>query len=86
MSLENSKNGLVNFLWEGICYSSGDTQSGGGLTEVYRKFGTLDKGKTLLNAFPDLSKITFNYNRIHHTVNYTTFNKLRVLGAVKNDN
>ena len=85
-SLENSKNGLVNFLWEGICYSSGDTQSGGGLTEVYQKFGTLDKGKTLLNAFPDLSKITFNYNRIHHTVNYNTFNKLRVLGAVKNAN
>lgn len=80
-SLELSKHGYVNMLFEGISYNSKATQMGGGLTEVYQKFGTLDKGKVLVRAQPNYAKINVNYNRIHHTVDYTKFNKQRLVGA-----
>lgn len=82
-SLGMSKAGYVNMLFEGICYNSGATQAGGGLTEVYKKFGTLDKGKVLCRTHPSESKISNNYNRIHHTVNYTRYNQQRLVGAPK---
>ena len=80
-SLGMSRAGYVNLLFEGICYDSAPTQAGGGLTEVYAKFGTLDKGKVLCRTHPHYSKITNNYNRIHHSVNYTKYNKQRIVGA-----
>lgn len=82
-SLEMSKRGFVNMLFEGICYNSGPTQAGGGLTELYKKFGTLDKGKVLVRAVPNFAKISINYNRIHHVVDYNVYNKQRIVGAVK---
>ncbi len=80
-SLGMSKAGYVNMLFEGICYNSGATQTGGGLTEVYKKFGTLDKGKVLCRTHPNCAKISNTYNRIHHNVNYNRYNKQRLVGA-----
>lgn len=82
-SLENSKHGYVNMLFEGISYNSMATQTGGGLTEVYSKFGTLDKGKVLARSHPNYAKINYNYSRIHHSVDYTKYNQQRLVGAVK---
>lgn len=85
-SLELSRRGHVNMLFEGISYNSGPTQGGGGLTELYKKFGTLDKGKVLVRAVPNFAKVSINYNRIHHVVDYTGYNKQRVVGAVISEN
>lgn len=82
-SLELSKRGLVNMLFEGISYNSEPTQGGGGLTTSYRRFGTLQKGKILVRAVPNFSKISYNYSRIHHFVDYNGYNRQRIVGAVK---
>ena len=85
-SIGMSRAGYVNMLFEGIYYNSGPTQVGGGLTETYKKFGTLDKGKILVTAMPDCSKISYKYNRIHHTANYNKYNTQRLVGApIKKD-
>lgn len=81
-SLELSKSGFVNMLFEGISYNSEGTQVGdGGQVEVYKTFGTFDKGKVLVRAQPNYAKIAVNYNRIHHFVDYTKYNKQRLVGA-----
>lgn len=82
-SLGMSKAGYVNMLFEGICYNSEPTQSGGGLTDTYQKFGTLDKGKVLARSHPSCARISNNYNRIHHSVNYNLYNTQRLVGAAK---
>lgn len=82
-SLELSKHGMVNMLFEGISYNSKATQAGGGLTDLYQKFGTLDKGKVLVRTQPNYAKINYNYSRIHHVVDYTKTNAIRLVGAVK---
>lgn len=81
-SLELSKNGFVNMLFEGISYNSAATQTGGGLTEVYKKFGTLDKGRVLVRAQPNYAKISETYSRIHHKVDYTGYNRQRLVGSI----
>lgn len=82
-SLELSKHGLVNCLFEGICYNSAPTQVGGGQTEVYATFGTLDKGKVLVRAQPNYAKISNRYNRVHHNVDYNGYNSQRLVGSPK---
>lgn len=84
-SLELSKHGLVNMLFEGISYNSGATQSGGGQSEMYGKFGTLDKGKILVRAQPNYSKISYEYSRIHHNCDFTNLNQQRLVGEVIRD-
>lgn len=84
-SLESAKYGFVNAIIEGLPqYNSIDTQVlQGGVTDVYKKFGTLDKGKVLVQAQPNYSKIAAIYSRIHHFVDFSSYNKQRLLGAVK---
>lgn len=84
-SLEMSKYGYVNAIVEGIPqYNSADTQVlAGGATDVYTKFGTLDKAKVLAQAQPNYSKISVVYSRVHHFVDFNQYNKQRLLGAVK---
>lgn len=84
-SLEMSKYGYVNAIVEGIPqYNSADTQVlAGGATEVYNKFGTLDKAKVLVQAQPNYSKVSVVYSRVHHFVDFNQYNKQRLLGAVK---
>lgn len=80
-SLEQSKRGLPPALFEGIGYNSGPTQAGGGLTAQYSALGTLTKGKILVKAEPNFTKISERYSRIHHTGNFTFYNKIRVVGT-----
>lgn len=84
-SLEMSKYGYVNAIIEGIPqYNSADTQVlAGGATDVYTKFGTLDKAKVLVQAQPNYSKVSVIYSRVHHFVDFNQYNKQRLLGAVK---
>lgn len=84
-SLEMSKYGFVNAIVEGIPqYNSVDTQLlAGGATDVYKKFGTLDKAKVLVQAQPNYAKVSVIYSRVHHFVDFNQYNKQRLLGAVK---
>lgn len=84
-SLEQSKHGLPTGLLEIIGYNSAATQSGGGLTEQYKLLGTLEKGKILAKTQPNYSKISVNFNRVHHTVDFTSYNKQRLFGSPKKD-
>lgn len=84
-SLEQSKHGLPPMLFEGICYSSDPTQGGGGMTEVYHQFGTLEKSLNLVRDQPQYSKVTHVYNRLHHLVNYSDYAHQRLVGSVIRD-
>ena len=96
-SLRNGQRGLVNMLLEGYQYNSWDTQpritkkdantgelkvlDGGGCTDSYRSFGTLDKAKCLVQAHPNFNKITFLFNRIHHVSDFSQYTNQRLVGA-----
>lgn len=80
-SIELSKHGFVNLIQEGICYNSGATQTAGGQTEMYSKFGTLEKGKVLVRMQPNFTKIIDRYSRVHHNGDYNNYNQLRLVGA-----
>lgn len=82
-SLEQHKYGFVNILGEGFTYESDPTQKGGGggQTKMYKKFGTLEKGKILVRAQPNYSKVVHRFNRIHHTAHFGVTNKMRLVGA-----
>lgn len=81
-SLEQSKRGMPPGLLEVISYNSMATQGGnGGLSDQYSMFGTLEKGKILVNLQPNFVKITERYNRIHHTGDFNTYNKQKFKGA-----
>lgn len=80
-SIELTKHGLVNMLFEGISYNSAPTQAGGGQTEMYSKLGTLDKGKVIVRAQPNTVKVSYEYSRIHHSGNFTPLVNQRLVGA-----
>lgn len=85
-SLETSKAGYVHIVHESISYASEDTQNskdGGGMDQVYHRFGTTDKFMCLGRAHPQYARMTFKYNRIHHTADFSGYNKKRLLGEVK---
>lgn len=85
-SLSMSKHGFVNAIFEGFQYNSADTQVlKGGATETYKVNGTLDKGKVLVQAHPNYAKIAVLYSRVHHFVDFNSYNKMRMLGAVKKE-
>ena len=80
-SLAFGRQGYVVCLFEGIGYNSLQTQvDKGGQSVMYKKFGTLDKGKVLVRAEPNYAKISQRFNRIHHTSNYTNYAKQRLAG------
>lgn len=80
-SIELTKHGMVNMLFEGISYNSAPTQAGGGQTEMYGKFGTYDKGKVISRMQPNTVKISYEYSRIHHSGNFTPLVNQRLVGA-----
>lgn len=79
-SFEQARRQTPPALFEGICYSSMPTQSGGGLTEQYRMLGTLEKGKILIKAQPSISRIHEAYHRIHHRADFSDNVNLRFVG------
>lgn len=84
-SIQLSKNGLVNILFEGISYNSEPTQSGGGQTDMYKKLGTIDKGKIIVRAQPNTVKISYKYSRIHHSGAFHPYNTMRVVGKPRDE-
>lgn len=83
-SMEMNKSGLVNVLVTGFCYDTPSSQEqGGGETGIYKNFGTLDKTQILVSTAPNYTKISFIYNRIHHTINYNQYRQQRLVGASK---
>lgn len=81
-SIELTKHGLVNMLFEGISYNSAPTQAGtGGQANMYGKFGTYDKAKVIVRAQPNTVKGSYEYSRIHHSGNFTPLVKQRLVGA-----
>lgn len=87
-SLEYSKYGFINMIQEGFPqYDTVDTQTlAGGTTDVYTTFGTLDKGKVLLNLQPDVSKISYQFSRIHHNVDFSKYRAMRWVGEIIEEN
>jgi hypothetical protein len=85
-SLEQSKRQMPPALLEVISYNSMQTQSDeGGLSSQYKYLGTLEKGKVLVKYAPNFAKITERYSRIHHTVDFNRYNKIRTVGTPIND-
>lgn len=81
-SMEQSRRGMPPALLEVIGYNSMETQGDeGGLSSQYKFIGTLEKGKLLVKANPNFTKITVNYNRIHHTGDFNSYNKQRIVGT-----
>ena len=57
---------------------------GGNTDEFYDKEGTKKKSKMLEDMHPDVAKVTWRFNRIHHHVDYTPFKKNRLVPKDKN--
>lgn len=78
-SLEFEKRGLVNMLFKGLGYNSVPTQGGGGQTDLYEKWGTLDKTRVVVRAHPARATVIDKYSRIHHNTDFNDLPK-RVVG------
>tara|TARA_R100001530_G_scaffold90758_1_gene63067 strand:+ start:170 stop:469 length:300 start_codon:yes stop_codon:yes gene_type:complete len=52
---------------------------GGNSKEFYDKEGTLPKSQMQVNVHPDVSKIVWRFNRIHHYVDYSKFKANRLI-------
>ena len=84
-SMELTKNGLVNLLFQGVRYDSEPTQGGGGQSEMYAVLGTADKANCLIRAQPAYSAMAYKHHRIHHHVTFTNGTPQRVVGVVATD-
>lgn len=82
-SIELSRRGMVNLLFEGIFYDSAPTQGGGGQSDMYQVMGTFHKGTILAIAQPAVSRITYRYSRIHHQCDFSRHTGVRMVGAAR---
>jgi hypothetical protein len=55
------------------------TMSGGNSDDFYFIEGTKNKSQMLVDMHPDISKLTFEYNRWHHKVDYSIFKKNKLI-------
>ena len=55
----------------------------GGNTDSIYKDGTRDKSEMLARVHPDVSEVTWRFNRIHHHVDYKAFAKNNMNGLMK---
>lgn len=53
--------------------------SGGNTEEFYKHEGTTNKSEMLSKIHPDVSKVTYKFNRCHHHVNYEPFKKNKLI-------
>ncbi len=61
------------------------TMRGGNMAEFYAEEGTSPKTQMLVDAHPDVAKLSWRFSRVHHSVDYTGFaknNKLRLREGV----
>ena len=82
-SVELSRHGLANLLFEGVFYDSAPTQGGGGQTELYNVMGTFHKSTVLAVAQPAVSRIIYRYSRIHHQCDFRPHVGVRLVGAAR---
>lgn len=53
--------------------------SGGNTKEFYSSEGTYNKSKMLVDLHPDVAKIVWKFNRVHHHVDYKPFKKNKLI-------
>lgn len=51
---------------------------GGNTAEFYAKEGTYNKSRMLVDMHPDLARLAYKFQRIHHVVNYAEFKHMRL--------
>lgn len=71
LSIDMLKDGWCTVLFNAFLQDKQTTQTmkGGNTDDVY-KDGTFDKSKMLEDLFPDIAKVVWRFNRVHHYVNY----------------
>ena len=52
---------------------------GGNTAEFYENEGTFLKSQWLVDMHPDIARVAWRFNRIHHHVNYTQFKKNKLI-------
>lgn len=89
LCLQVLKAGLCTIQFNAFLSGKAATQTvgGGNTTELYGKqgnvkdpTGTLQKSQMLVDAHPDVARVVWRYNRVHHFVDYRPFkrNKLQL--------
>lgn len=75
LSLRVLKDGWCTVQFNVFTGGKATTQAikGGNTEEFYENQGTYYKSKMLEDMHPDLTKVVYKFNRVHHTVNYKVF-------------
>ena len=81
LSLDMLKAGYCTIQFNAFMQLKTTTQvlRGGNSEEFYDKEGTLPKSQMQVDVHPDVSRLTFRFNRIHHHVDYTPFKKTKLI-------
>jgi hypothetical protein len=81
LSLDMLKDGYCTIQFNAFLQLKTTTQvlRGGNSKEFYDKEGTLPKSQMQVDVHPDVSKIVWRFNRIHHHVDYSSFKANRLI-------
>jgi len=81
LSLRVLKDGWVTVQFNAFLGDKPATQRmrGGNSKEFYDKEGTYQKSKMQVDLHPDVSRLTWKFNRIHHYVDYSSFKNNRLI-------
>jgi len=81
LSIRALKDGYCTVQFNAFLQEKATTQKmrGGNTDEFYALEGTLPKSRMLERMHPDVSKVTWRFNRWHHHVDYTPFKKNRLI-------
>lgn len=80
LSLDMLKRGWCTIQFNAFLQRKLRTQTikGGNTDELYRD-GTKEKSEMLKREHPDVTKVVFKFQRIHHHVDYTRFKKMKLI-------
>ena len=79
-SLDYLWRGYVNLSSKIISYLTPNTATqAGGMTEAFKKVGTIDKAGLPKKLFPAVSDVVFKYSREHHQIEYGKIEKELIL-------
>lgn len=87
LSLDMLKAGLCTVQFYAFLQNKMATQtmSGGNTDEIYQE-GTMEKSRMLVREHPDVAKVTWEYGRWHHHVDYAPFRRQKLIlkdGVIK---
>jgi hypothetical protein len=87
LSLRVLKDGWCTILFNAFLGRKAATQTvKGGLTDqIYLKEGTIPKSRLLAELHPDVVKIVWRFNRVHHYIDYRQFQKNKLIKRVDVD-